>query len=219
MPPTLRSSVWSVINIIWMAIHSSFVLQMVSIQSRSERTQKTSSNQVVQIESVTCDGHKAALKAIRLAVPDVTLQRYLVHIQRMCLLSLTRYPNHISGIELRGIVLMLLKIKTPNDRLQWSRKLQAWYRKHKEYLNEKTYHPETGRYWYTHKMLRRAYFTIKRALPNMFHYISNPTIPKTTNGIEGFFSHLKNHLDMHRGLTIHHRVDFIKWYIFFSNQK
>ncbi|ATA72131.1 hypothetical protein CGC49_01665 [Capnocytophaga sp. H4358] len=43
-----------------------------------------------------------------------------------------------------------------------------WYEKHKAYINEKNINPETGRYWYTHKMLRRSYFTIKRVLPNIF---------------------------------------------------
>jgi len=53
----------------------------------------------------------------------------------------------------------------------------------------------------------------------MFNYLSNSKIPSTTNGIEGFFSHLKNYLDIHRGLTLKHRIDFIKWYIFFSNER
>lgn len=53
----------------------------------------------------------------------------------------------------------------------------------------------------------------------MFHYLENPNIPKTTNGIEGYFSHLKNHLDLHRGLTLKNRINFIKWYIYFSNEK
>lgn len=52
----------------------------------------------------------------------------------------------------------------------------------------------------------------------MFH-LNNPAIPHTTNGIEGFFSHLKNHLDLHRGLTLKHRIDFIKWYVYLSNDK
>lgn len=47
----------------------------------------------------------------------------------------------------------------------------------------------------------------------------NPQIPKTTNGIEGFFSHLKNHLDLHRGLLVKNRINFIKWYIYLSNEK
>ena len=173
----------------------------------------------VQIESVTTDGHKSALKAIKKALPDVIIQRCLVHIQRMCMLWLTRFPKHSAAIELRAHVLLLLKIKTDNDRLWWTRELDAWHKKHKDYLNEKTFNEQTARYWYTHRLTRRSYLTIKRALPNMFHYLSNQKIPKTTNGIEGYFGHLKNHLDLHRGLSIKHRINFIKWYIYLSNKK
>lgn len=116
-------------------------------------------------------------------------------------------------------MLMLLKIKTENDRLWWTRELDAWYKRYKEYLNEKTFNEQTGRYWYTHRLKRRSYFTIKRALPNMFHYLTNNKIPYSTNGIEGYFGHLKNHLDLHRGLSLKHRINFIKWYIFLSNKK
>ena len=173
----------------------------------------------VSIESITTDGHKSILKAIKKTLPDVIVQRCLVHIQRMCLLWLTRFPKHEAGMELRGLVLLLLQIKTENDRLYWTKELELWHQRHKDYLQQKSYNEKTGRYWYTHKLLRRSYFTIKRALPNMFHYVSNPKIPHTTNGIEGFFSHLKNHLDLHRGLTLGHRINFIKWYVYLSNDK
>lgn len=173
----------------------------------------------VQIESITTDGHKSILKAIKKSLPDTIVQRCLVHIQRMCLLWLTRFPKHLAGIELRELVLQIMAIKTENDRLYWTRNFSAWHERHKVYLQEKTYDQSTGRYWYTHKLLRRSYLTIKRALPNMFHYLNDPKIPATTNGIEGFFSHLKNHLDLHRGLTLRHRVNFIKWYVYLSNDK
>jgi len=173
----------------------------------------------VQIESITTDGHKSILKAIKKSIPDVLVQRCLVHIQRMCLLWLTRFPKHNAGMELRRLVLTLLQIKTENDRIYWTKELERWHERYKDYLQEKSYNETTGRYWYTHKFLRRSYFTIKRALPNMFHYLSNPKIPHTTNGIEGFFSHLKNHLDLHRGLTFEHRINFIKWYVYLSNDK
>lgn len=173
----------------------------------------------IRLESITTDGHKSILKAIKKSLPDVKVQRCLVHLQRMSLLWLTRYPKHEAGQELRQLVLQLLKIKTDNDRLFWTGELKAWYHKYKVYINEKTYKTETNRFWYTHKMLRRSYQSIKRALPNMFHYIEHPQIPNTTNGIEGYFSHLKNHLDLHRGLTPKNRINFIKWYIYFSNEK
>lgn len=173
----------------------------------------------IQLESITTDGHKSILKAIKKSLPDVIVQRCLVHIQRMCLIWLTKYPKHSAGQELRRLVLMLLQIKTSNDQLSWKRALDEWQKRHKDYLNEKTFNSETRRYWYTHKLLRRSHQTIKRAMPNMFHYLNNPKIPATTNGIEGYFSYLKNHLDIHRGLSLRHRIDFIKWYVFLSNKK
>ena len=173
----------------------------------------------VQIESVTTDGHKSILKAIKNALPEAKVQRCLVHIQRMCLIWLTRYPKHSAGQELRKLVLMLLKIKTQNDKMFWIQEFNDWFERHKEYINQKTVNLETDRYWYTHKLLKRSHSTIKSALPNMFHYLINSKIPKTTNGIEGYFSHLKNHLDIHRGLTTKNRMNFIKWYVFLTNEK
>lgn len=152
----------------------------------------------IHIESITSYGHKSKLKAIK---KSINAQRCLVHIQRMFLLWLTQYLKHLAGQELKQLVLLILKIKIENDRICWTLELQKWYERHKEYLNERTYKTEIER-WYTHKLLRWSYTTIKRALPNMFHYLSNAKTSRTTNGIEGYFSHLKNHLDILRGLTV-----------------
>lgn len=172
----------------------------------------------LDIASITCDGHKATLKAIKKIMPGVTVQRCLVHIQRMCLLWITANPTYDAGKELRSIVSLIHQINTHNDRQAWVLQLFAWESKFKDFLKEKSYKPETGRYWYKHKLIRRSFLTIKRALPNMFCYLDNNNIPKTTNGIESYFGHLKNHLDLHRGLTKNHRINFIKWYIFFRNK-
>lgn len=172
----------------------------------------------LQIKTITCDGHKATLKAIKKIMPDIKVQRCLVHIQRMCLLWLTANPAYDAGKELRTLVLMIHRIETHNDKLYWIQSFFAWEIKFKSFLKEKSFKPETGRYWYKHRLIRRSFLTIKRALPNMFHYLDNNNIPKTTNGIESYFGHLKNHLDLHRGLTIDNRINFIKWYIYFRNK-
>jgi hypothetical protein len=114
-------------------------------------------------------------------------RRCLVHIKRMCLMRLTKYPKHTAAQELRKIVLLLLKIKADNDKLYWIKLLHAWYQRRKMHLNEKTNNEQTGRYWYTYNLLRRSYYLIKKALPNMFHYLQNLLITNTTNRIEGIF--------------------------------
>ena len=172
----------------------------------------------LEIASITCDGHKATLKAINKVMPHVVVQRCLVHIQRMCLLWITANPTYDAGKELRSLILIIHQVETLNDKLFFEQCLMGWKKKFHDFIQEKSYKPETGRYWYKHRLLRRSYFTIKRALPNMFCYLSNSNIPKTTNGIESYFGHLKNHLDLHRGLTEEHRMNFIKWYMYFKNK-
>lgn len=172
----------------------------------------------LQIASITCDGHKATLKAIKKVMPGIVVQRCLVHIQRMCLLWVTANPTYDAGKELRSLLLLINRIETSNDKQYFERCLIAWEKKYNSFLKEKSYKQDTGEYWYKHRMIRRAYFTIKRAFPNMFWYLTNSKIPKTTNGIESYFGHLKNHLDLHRGLTVAHRINFIKWYIYFRNK-
>lgn len=118
---------------------------------------------------------------------------------------------------MRNIISKVHSIKTPLERDYWIVSLVKWHKQFKKFINEKTINYETGRYWYKHKMVRRSFTVIKKALPNMFHYVENSRIPKSTNGLESFFGHLKNNLNIHRGLSKQHRKDFIKWFLYFKN--
>ncbi len=64
-------------------------------------------------------------------------------------------------------------------------------------------------------MVRRAYVHIKKALPDMVHYLDNPRIPKTTNALESFFGHLKENITLHRGMSYQHYQNYVKWYLSF----
>lgn len=72
---------------------------------------------------------------------------------------------------------------------------------------------------YTHDKVRKTYVHLKRAIPNMFKFIDRPDVPKNTNALESFFGHMKDNLRIHRGLSFEHRIKFIRWYLFFSNEK
>jgi len=172
----------------------------------------------VQIESITCDGHKALLKAIRKVSSQIILQRCLVHIQRMCRIWLTIRPKSQAGSDLRLLVNKLHQIRNYQQRDYRIVSLVKWHKLYEEYLKQKSYSEQTGRYWYKHRMVRRSFTVIKKALPDMFHYLDNEKIPKSTNGLESFFGHLKSHIIVHRGLSTDHRKSFIKWYLYFKNQ-
>jgi len=90
----------------------------------------------LQIDSITTDGHKATLKAIKKVMPDVLVQRCLVHIQRMCLLWLTANPTYDAGKELRALAGYIHLIKTHNDKQHFINQLKQWELKHKTFLSE-----------------------------------------------------------------------------------
>ncbi len=66
---------------------------------------------------------------------------------------------------------------------------------------------------------REAYIHLKRAIPNLFTYIDQPEVPKTTNALEAFFGHIKDQIRSHRGLAESRIDNFIKWYLFFNDEK
>jgi hypothetical protein len=173
----------------------------------------------IVIESVTCDGLRAILHAVRKSSPDTIVQRCLAHIQREALGWLTKNPQSQAGCDLRTIVRRLHTIDNRDKWGYWIVDMIHWYEQYKDFVNEKTYKQETNRYWYTHKSVRKAFIHIKRALPDMFHYLDNPNIPKTTNAIESFFGHLKQNISLHRGLSKEHYKNYVKWYLFFKSNK
>jgi len=51
------------------------------------------------------------------------------------------------------------------------------------------------------------------ALPDMFRYLDDPLIPKSTNALEGYFARLKHRSRQHRGLVQPHRSTYFHWYL------
>lgn len=173
----------------------------------------------IKIESVTCDGLRSIMKAVKKASPQTTIQRCLAHIQRETLNWLSRNPKSRAGFELRQIILRLHLIEDKEYWGYWTVELIQWYETYGDYVNHKSFKQETGRYWYTHKSVRKAFIHIRRAYPYMFHYLDNPNIPKTTNALESFFGHLKQNIELHRGLSKQHFKNYLKWYLYFKSNE
>lgn len=185
----------------------------------------------ILIVSITSDGHKSILKAIKEAnkwiklqnkeyntsIQPIISQRCMVHIQRNCLNKLKQDHQSIAGRKLRAIAMTLCKLDTIEKRDLFKDAFNFWFDEHKEYLTQISI-SESGRKWRTHKELYSAYNSLKRAIPSMFHYLDNPDIPNTTNAMEGYFSHLKSDISFHRGLSKDHFRNFLRWYVYFRNK-
>lgn len=102
---------------------------------------------------------------------------------------------------------------------QWLVEVHHWYRHEQGFINQKSVSEITGRSWYTHKHLHQAATHLINAVPHLFSYLNDEQIPKSTNQIEGYFSHLKEKLKLHRGLRFEAKKNFIKWYLHFKNQE
>jgi transposase-like protein len=171
----------------------------------------------IEIESVTCDGSPNILKAVREVCEGTILQRCTVHIAMEIETWLTRNPKTEPARELLGMVRTINRVETNEQAQAWIKTFVDWYEKHHAFINEKTVDEETGRWWFTHKMLRRSTSHIQRALPDMFNYTLHEKVPKSSNSIESFFGHLKDNLRVHRGLSREHFRDFVKWYLYFNS--
>jgi len=131
---------------------------------------------------------------------DVPTQMCHFHQKQIITRHLTTKPKLEAGIELKKIV-QTLGYATEE---RFTMILDLWHRKWHDFLKEKTYNLETGEWFYTHKRIRSAHYSLRKNLPYLFTYQKYPKlkIPNTTNSLEGCFSHLKDLIKLHRGLKL-----------------
>ena len=144
------------------------------------------------ILSVTGDG----FSGIKSAFSDISYQMCHVHMERLVILGTTRNPLTEAGQVLLALVRTLHK---NTEQKTFEERLNKFIEKYRNFLNEKTTHPESGEQSWTHEDLRRAVFCLVRHKSNLFTYKQNRNIPRTTNSLEGHFKHIKKLLGLHSG--------------------
>jgi transposase-like protein len=169
----------------------------------------------LNIRSITSDGEKGLILAVREVLPDTLHQRCIIHVQRMSLIYLGRFPQSEAGRDLRKITRLLHNIYDHADKKNWIKKFRDWEIKYHDFLDEKNSIWSDSKL-YRHYDIRRVRTLINNSLPNIFYYLDDNRIPKSTNGLESRFSYLKNNLRTHRGLSKENRKSFILWYCWFK---
>jgi len=158
--------------------------------------------------SCTTDGNPQVIRVMRMLWPDITIQRCLVHIQRQGLMWCRRYPKTAYARKLRELFVEVTYIRTKEERDRLIELIDQWEEEYGQYIET---HPERGRVF---SDIKRARSMLLNALPDMFHYLDNPSIPFSTNGLEGYFSRLKSHYRQHRGLSKAKLDNYFSWYFF-----
>ncbi len=149
------------------------------------------------VVAVVCDGKRWLAEQITAQGLPVQLCQF--HFTKTMTRYLTKKPKTAAGRALR---LLALCAKSMNEKM-FTDALAAWHEKYEAFLTEKTVTPQTGRWQYTHRNIRAAYRTAQHWLPYLFVYKRFPelNIPNTTNTLDGTFSHVKNKVQVHRGLN------------------
>lgn len=156
-----------------------------------------------EVQAAVIDGRPGLIEVFW----DVPIQMCHFHQMQIMTRYLTTRPKLIAGQTLRHIAMCIPRSNEDDMR----RLLVNWHNKWKDFLKEKTYNPQTRRWFYTHKRLRSAFRSINRNLPILYTYQKYPelNIPNTTNSLDGTFSHLKDMLRIHRGLRRNRKLKLI----------
>jgi len=161
--------------------------------------------------AITIDGNTSVIRALKDVCPNIVIQRCIVHIQRQGLSWLRMRPKLEPSIQLRKILLAVTNINNYPEKHKFISDFQKWERK---------FGNAVSRLDCNHKVfsdLQRTRSLVIHALPDMFHYLDDPNIAKSTNKLEGYFSRLKKLYRQHSGLSKDNRNNYFGWYIHFKN--
>lgn len=168
---------------------------------------------------IVCDAQKGLLKAIGTVFPGVLIQRCLIHVVRQAKAWLTQHPKTRAGHEFLDLVAALSSIRTQRQKRRWIRRFCNWKSCHFAFLKERT-EALSGRSWYTHRTLRGVRTLLTNATPDLFRFVKDPTVPSTSNIVEGGVnSRLKELIRCHRGVSLKKKLVICCWYLSLRQQK
>ena len=160
------------------------------------------------IQSATLDGKRGLYKAFK----DIPIQMCHFHQKKIVQRYITMRPKLEASKDLKKIVSRLTQTTEKN----FTHKLDEWYEIYKEFLDEKSVSSTTGKLNYTHPRIRAAYRSLRTNLPYLFIYKNYKylSISNTTNALEGgVFSHMKNMISLHRGLSKSLKLNLVDYYL------
>lgn len=149
------------------------------------------------ILSVTADG----FGGIKQAFSGIPYQMCHVHMEQIVIKGTTRNPLLEAGVVLLALVRTLYDTNSHTFHTRITKYIETY----RTFLNEKTTNPFTGESYWTHQELRQAFLSLVSFEKYLFTYEQDRKIPKTSNSIEGHFSHINDILGVHRGISRAHK--------------
>jgi len=155
------------------------------------------------IYGAVCDGFKGLI----LSLSEMCQFHQMMIVRRY----LTKAPELDASKEL----LQLVKRMTEMNGQEFKAELDAWHARWKDFLDERSKDPKSGKTRYTHRRTRSAWLSIKRNMPWLwtFELFENLHLPRTNNALEGCFADIKTKMRVHSGISKERRECLIDEYI------
>ena len=162
-----------------------------------------------RFKSFTLDGKRGFIRRLKQRFKTTPVQMCHFHQKAIIRRYITNNPKTPCGQALKELMFHFGK----QDPQEWIDVLFALQEEYKAFLAEKN---ENGKY--VHRRIRAAFRSLKTNLPYLFVYEETPTaqIPHTTNRLEGLFSHLKEKVKLHRGLSENRKKKAIQYILYWS---
>lgn len=175
-------------------------------------------NQGFACSGVISDGGTGITKAVAKVFPNEPHQRCLAHVHRKYTASLGKHPKDANVQALKQLVDHLFLIESRAALKDWVLWVREWYKLNWSYIHERR-RDDIGRVWYAHPGPRKVLYGLLRAAKTSFVFLRCPLMPKTTNCLEASIGVISDKKRIHRGLKRCRQPQFVKWYIYFYNQK
>lgn len=161
-----------------------------------------------RIKSVTIDGRRGYYQNIRKILGNIPIQMCMFHQKAIMRRYITDKPKSACGKALKELMARLCYME-PQEFVDRFYCLAGKYAGFLRERNEKR--------GYKHGKLRAAFKSMQENLPLIFTYkdVYWENIPSTTNQLEGLFSHLKQNILIHRGLSKSRKKNAIKFFLKF----
>lgn len=148
------------------------------------------------LKSVTVDGRRGYYNNIRRIFGNIPIQMCIFHQKAIIRRYITDNPRSDCGQELKELCTRLTDVDAHQKFIDDFYKLKDKY----QYLLAKR--NRDGNYKY--QSLRSAFRSLDTNMMHIFLYTDSKSldIPPTINHLEGLFSHLKERINIHRGLRL-----------------
>ena len=164
-----------------------------------------------EVKGFVVDWAKQIKKAVEEIYPTAKIQRCLTHIQRQVKNYISNNPKSDCWKDLQKII-TFGKFK---DKENFLKEFDLWDKKYFNFLKEKTI--SWSKSWYTHRKLRWARSHIKNAISNMFNFLVDKNIKKSSNDLELYNWVLNHQIFNHKWLRNDRLISFISLWIYNRN--